>query len=75
MTLDFGDDVWGKESELATSVEECQCPMNYRGFSCEDCAEGYYRIPGTHGGICIPCQCNGHAASCDVNTGICHVSL
>ncbi|KRT80925.1 hypothetical protein AMK59_5061, partial [Oryctes borbonicus] len=56
----------------AVSVEHCQCPPNYQGLSCEECAPGYYRIStGTHGGSCIPCQCNGHADTCDVNTGVC----
>lgn len=58
------------------SVEKCYCPPGYDGNSCEDCATGYYRDPdGPHGGFCLPCQCNGHADSCDVNTGICNVSV
>lgn len=56
------------------SVEKCQCPPGYNGHSCEDCATGYYRDPkGPYGGYCLPCQCNGHADSCDCNTGICQV--
>lgn len=57
------------------SVEKCHCPPGYKGNSCEDCAPNYYRDPdGPHGGYCIPCECHGHADSCDVNTGICNVS-
>lgn len=57
--------------ELA--VESCQCPVGYKGHSCEDCAPGFFRDKnGPHGGYCIPCQCNGHADTCDCNTGICH---
>lgn len=57
------------------SVERCSCPAGYAGNSCEDCAPGYYRDPnGPHGGYCIPCQCNGHADTCDLNTGVCIVS-
>ncbi|XP_058457360.1 laminin subunit alpha [Malaya genurostris] len=57
--------------ELA--VERCSCPPGYTGLSCEDCAPGYYRDPnGPYGGYCIPCQCNGHADTCDCNTGVCN---
>ncbi|XP_014209765.1 laminin subunit alpha isoform X2 [Copidosoma floridanum] len=57
--------------EVASSVEQCQCPPNYRGLSCEECAKGYYRVSGPYGGYCVKCQCNGHADACDVNTGVC----
>lgn len=54
------------------AVEKCMCPPGYTGLSCEDCAPGYYRDPsGPYGGYCIPCECNGHAATCDCATGIC----
>lgn len=53
-------------------AEKCECPPGYSGLSCEDCAKGYYRDPdGPFGGYCIPCECNGHAETCDCNTGIC----
>lgn len=59
--------------ELA--VEKCNCPNGYQGNSCENCAPGYYRDKnGPYGGYCVPCQCNGHAATCDCDTGICNVS-
>lgn len=59
---------------LAVSVEQCVCPPNYQGLSCEECAPGYYRIQsGPHGGFCSPCECHGHATECDVNTGMCLV--
>lgn len=46
-------------------------------MSCEECSPGYYRVKaeGTHGGACVPCDCNGHATECDVNTGVCLVSF
>ncbi|CAH0547112.1 unnamed protein product [Brassicogethes aeneus] len=56
----------------AVTVEQCRCPPNYQGLSCEECAPGYYRIQsGSHGGYCQPCVCHGHATECDVNTGVC----
>lgn len=67
---DYDTENYHLYNELA--VEHCQCPAGYVGMSCEDCAPGYWRDPnGPHGGYCIPCQCNGHASTCDCNTGIC----
>lgn len=71
---DDDEDNYDKYEELP--IEKCHCPPGYTGNSCEDCATGYYRDSnGPHGGYCVPCQCNGHADTCDLNTGICHVSL
>ncbi|XP_015117099.1 laminin subunit alpha [Diachasma alloeum] len=73
VTLDTITDSYSKHSVLANSVEQCQCPPNYQGLSCEECAPGYYRVEsGPYGGSCVKCQCNGHAEICDVKTGVCH---
>uniref|UniRef100_A0A146MHL0 Laminin subunit alpha n=2 Tax=Lygus hesperus TaxID=30085 RepID=A0A146MHL0_LYGHE len=59
-------------SAPSLAVEECQCPPQYTGLSCEECADGYYRSStGSFGGFCVPCQCNGHADTCDKVTGVC----
>ncbi|OCT76655.1 hypothetical protein XELAEV_18031856mg [Xenopus laevis] len=55
----------------AVQVENCECPPGYAGTSCESCIPGYYRVGGTlFGGICQPCECNGHATECDIH-GVC----
>ncbi|XP_049530280.1 laminin subunit alpha-1 [Anopheles darlingi] len=62
-------------------VERCECPRGYKGSSCEECGFGYVRIyetSVTHERIasCVPCSmCNGHAASCDLETGACGTCL
>ena len=72
--LDYAE----KENGLtqATSVEQCVCPLGYRGSSCEECAAGWYRAEG-HGvfGICKKCDCgpNGNE-ECEDGTGKCKVS-
>lgn len=47
------------------------------GLSCEECSRGHYRVKaeGSQGGACVPCECNGHATECDVNTGVCLVCI
>ncbi|KAI5729364.1 hypothetical protein M8J76_001799 [Diaphorina citri] len=60
-------------TSVALSVEQCECPANYAGLSCEECADGYYRTStGPYGGFCAPCNCHGHATTCDKVTGVCH---
>jgi laminin, alpha 3/5 len=60
-------------NRAALSVEQCYCPPNYRGYSCESCEEGYYKVKGNGPGLfsCVPCNCNGHADTCDQDTGEC----
>lgn len=77
VTIDVTTEQYSAQYSVpASSVEQCQCPPNYQGLSCEECAPGYYRVQsGPYGGYCVRCQCNGHADTCDVNTGVCHVCL
>jgi laminin alpha 3/5 len=61
--------------EVASNVEQCYCPPNYKGTSCEECINGYYRSKtGPYLGVCVPCQCNNKADKCDPDTGECVVS-
>ncbi|ODM92460.1 Laminin subunit alpha [Orchesella cincta] len=75
---DFGinigtdDHVHPTSENRALTIEQCQCPPNYQGLSCEECAQGYFRSPtGPHGGFCATCQCNGHSENCDPVSGVC----
>lgn len=46
----------------ALEVEQCQCPLEYTGLSCEQCKPGHYRDLATK--RCVPCPCNGRGESC-----------
>lgn len=54
-------------------VEACVCPEGYMGQFCEACLPGYKRYPPHSGsfGTCVPCQCNGHSDSCEMESGRC----
>lgn len=61
-------------------VEQCKCPTGYSGLSCESCDFGFARVfekTTSHVVIakCVPCNCNGHAATCDIQTGECSPCL
>ncbi|XP_062871277.1 basement membrane-specific heparan sulfate proteoglycan core protein isoform X2 [Trichomycterus rosablanca] len=59
-------------NERALEVEECACPVGYRGPSCQECDVGYTRTgSGLYLGTCERCECHGHASSCDPETGAC----
>ncbi|XP_041451135.1 laminin subunit alpha-1 isoform X1 [Drosophila obscura] len=63
-------------AQASTQVEQCLCPAGYTGLSCEGCAFGYKRIyeNSTEHQLlskCIPCPCNGHSNSCDLQSGNC----
>ncbi|XP_078806357.1 basement membrane-specific heparan sulfate proteoglycan core protein isoform X13 [Oryzias latipes] len=59
-------------NEVALEVEECACPLGYRGPSCQECEVGYSRTrSGIYLGTCERCDCNGHSSSCDPETGRC----
>uniref|UniRef100_UPI003AAF9E0D laminin subunit alpha-3-like n=1 Tax=Centroberyx gerrardi TaxID=166262 RepID=UPI003AAF9E0D len=54
------------------TVEDCSCPPQYSGDSCEKCAPGFYRDgSGPYLGRCVPCDCNGLSNECEERTGRC----
>ena len=60
------------EEDGALSVEICQCPDGYTGSSCQLCSPGYFTTRSDKWGpICEPCNCHGHASSCNPITGEC----
>ncbi|XP_045130066.1 basement membrane-specific heparan sulfate proteoglycan core protein-like isoform X13 [Portunus trituberculatus] len=71
VTLDYAE-ARNTGQERAYAVEMCECPREYQGTSCEDCAIGYTRsTSGVHLGTCVPCDCSGHSTECDPDTGVC----
>lgn len=84
MRLDIAVPANGTSSgKAAQGIESCQCPTKYSGLSCQDPSEGYYRIrfnitgeisdPLVVIGGVEPCDCHGHALTCDKETGLCQV--
>lgn len=84
--MDSGYFVSGTKSNMAHSVEVCQCPDQYNGTSCQDPADGFYRWinPGVTEndsqqqlidfiGEMRPCECNDRSELCDKETGVCKV--
>ncbi|XP_016098672.1 laminin subunit alpha-1 [Sinocyclocheilus grahami] len=67
VSLGVGDTSSGL-SKVPLDVEQCECPWGYSGTSCEYCVPGFYRVGGIlFGGNCLQCECNDHAAECDIN--------
>ncbi|CAB4020635.1 Hypothetical predicted protein [Paramuricea clavata] len=63
-------------ARMTQSVELCDCPREFTGDSCEQCAEGYTRMvpnsgPYSINSTCVPCNCNGNSDRCDPETGVC----
>ena len=59
--------------KMATNVENCTCPAEYVGLSCETCASGFTRATAFGGAYdtCVPCECNNHSAVCHPESGVC----
>ncbi|KAK6627638.1 hypothetical protein RUM44_010117 [Polyplax serrata] len=63
----------GAAGQPANWIETCTCPSGYIGQFCESCAHKYRHEPPNGGPFarCVPCNCNGHADSCEEDTGRC----
>lgn len=68
----------------ATSVEICECPVEYNGTSCQDPNTGFFRWFDRNTtvsstiiidiiGKAKACSCNGRSNVCDRETGYCLV--
>ena len=63
----------GPEDVNATffPIEVCDCPLNYTGQFCQDCASLYARPGGNLADSCTLCECYAPVDGCDASTGIC----
>lgn len=52
-------------------VEVCECPVNYTGHFCQDCAPMYFRQGGNLDDSCTLCECFAPVDGCDAGTGVC----
>lgn len=43
VSLDVAVEEAGPNTDLAVGVEQCQCPSEYEGTSCQNPAPGYFR--------------------------------
>ncbi|XP_026686393.1 laminin subunit alpha-1-like [Diaphorina citri] len=72
--LETGSEDPSGQGELLDNIEQCTCPLGYRGLSCESCDFGYARVlpDNEHRhAVCTLCDCNKHAATCDPMSGQC----
>lgn len=81
VTLDVATEGTLVSSRRALGVEQCFCPENYEGLSCQNPGEGFFRwykdnyIQSTIiidlVGESRPCNCNGRSDECDQESGVC----
>ena len=57
----LGGDVTARPA-AQEQLEQCRCPPEYSGASCQSCASGHYRDYTTY--KCLTCPCNGHEDAC-----------
>ena len=52
-------------------AEQCSCPSQYTGSSCQLCARGHARPSGSIADPCVECDCSNLSLDCNVDTGVC----
>ena len=52
-------------------VEDCLCPDEFSGPSCQECARGHARASGDIRDMCVQCNCNNQTLDCNSTTGVC----
>lgn len=60
------DSVGSKDNECDLVTGQCNCHPKTYGRECNQCQIGYWNFPD-----CQPCNCNGHASTCNPKTGEC----
>ncbi|KFD56293.1 hypothetical protein M513_02748 [Trichuris suis] len=68
-------------NRTAIGVEDCDCPKEYSGSSCQNPSDGYCRKKAVNYldmpneldlvGIAVPCECHEHSSQCDRETCKC----
>lgn len=56
-------------------TEECVCPPEYKGLSCESCSFSHFKTTNSvlHSSFqCLPCPCHFHS-DCNPENGACEV--
>ena len=60
-------DTTGSQNAFCNQLTgQCPCRPNTYGQQCNECQPGFWNFPN-----CQPCECHGHAATCQPRTGEC----
>lgn len=59
--------IGSKDATCDQVTGQCDCVPNAYGRICDECLPGFWNFPD-----CRMCECNGHAQTCNSQTGECH---
>lgn len=73
--MDVGDA--NGSGRIVEGIENCTCPVGYKGLSCETCDYGYIKQldPLSLNVICKKCNCHNHSPGCDQMSSRCLVKI